>query len=736
MSDARSHSPAPPWEKLSQLLNTAEGLEIARLLAYANLLKETEKGSPQVRDPAPSSLPPGQRGNGQPRPIGPWLPESDGEELVFVREPFKAEDDVWWAPISLRSLLQPKSDNDRQVRVCLVGESAAAGMFYTPHFSPAIALDRHLTGQLGEGNAEVIDLTRSALNAEELVDVAAAALQLKPDYLVLFAGNNWFAGKGWRWEGPVEDKVEYSLSVTRDGVAGIIRTFQERVRRSARQTIQSIVAEADGSGTKLIFLVPAVNPLWERQEPLVWLGDGRSKDWFQQFAIAVDALDAGEFDKALSAGQRLLELDGGICPTSHRIVGKALLGLERHEEAAREFAAELDHANCFDQLCQTVPGTPLHLREAILAEAEKLGLSCVDMSSLFADHTGSPVLWDEMFVDYCHLSPAGMKVAMAPVAAQIVQEQTEAQDQRVTWKELAASDSFETVTPYVDGVARFYSTVYTSHVMSVVSNLDDNAYLVSRFQAAADASADILTSMTEYLKSRNGVLSSYPMLSASAQRIIGLSNSPFLDYAIVRSTAGVDAATVAAIAEVLDRMGSAGQETLTDYQESYKRRLRNSVDLTEPIYLERRGTAVAPLLKFDTEKETRRALPFFRAFWPKSAFTLVTDGEQELQLTITCRLPRIQRERTGQVRVLVNGRPAGELTATHQWSQHTMKIDAVDLQDGFNRLMLDWPPLTDEDDFAIDRAETRFRVSQQPDVFPIFGEVFSCVVRPANGECR
>jgi hypothetical protein len=223
------------------------------------------------------------------------------------------------------------------------------------------------------------------------------------------------------------------------------------------------------------------------------------------------------------------------------------------------------------------------------------------------------------------------------------------------------------------------------------------------------------------------------MLSAAAQRIIGLSNSPFLDYAIVRSTAGVDAGTMEAIAAVLDEYESTGEELLSDYESSYKRRLSRGVDLTEPIYIERRGADVAPLMKFDTEKETRRAVPIYRTNWPQSTFTLAADATEDLSLSLTCRLPRIESERTGEVKVSVNGETIGTIHVTNQWTRHQLTIHQDRLRDGFNRVMLHWPPLSDEDNAAIDRAETRFRVGHTPDIFPVFGEVFSCVVKPTTG---
>ena len=76
-----------------------------------------------------------------PRPasIGVWLPQIINGEQVFVRP----EAPVWGDDWSPRKCLVPKT-TPLPLRICLIGESTAAGFFYAPHLTPAMVLEEQL----------------------------------------------------------------------------------------------------------------------------------------------------------------------------------------------------------------------------------------------------------------------------------------------------------------------------------------------------------------------------------------------------------------------------------------------------------------------------------------------------------------------------------------------------------------------------------------------------------------
>ena len=76
-------------------------------------------------------------------------------------------------------------------RICFFGESVAAGYLYAPHLTPAMVLEEQLRQTSDTHAYEVIDLARTNETLDGLLTTVRRSLQLNPDVLVLFVGNNW-----------------------------------------------------------------------------------------------------------------------------------------------------------------------------------------------------------------------------------------------------------------------------------------------------------------------------------------------------------------------------------------------------------------------------------------------------------------------------------------------------------------------------------------------------------------
>jgi hypothetical protein len=700
-----------PCELLAELLAGPGALEIARLLALSGLMDQAS-GRVAVSTPAPPQKPSAE-------PIGPWIPVLENGERMFVREPYRGTDFVWWKPSFRREAIASRANAGRR-RVCLIGESAAAGMFYTPHYTPAIALSRLLATLTNADAFEVIDLTRNSMNATEVSAIAEAALQLHPDDLVVFAGNNWFAGQGLRWEAPPEERRHYSECMANRGSAGIVATFQQRVRDVADRTLEQLGHTASQGKARLLFVVPAVDLSWERVEPLAWLEGTRSCEWYELHEVAARALEACDWACAERSALAMVELDGGSNPTSQRMLGRAQLALGRRREALCAFEAELDHANAYEMFCQSIPGTPSFLRDHIVSRCRQLAIDCIDLRAVFEAHTGSPLEWQRLFLDYCHMTPEGMNVAMAAAASRLA-----GVDENDVSKRLV-SEAEPNLNARIEGVARFYGALCTAHLMTRLLPPEPDE-LQSKIRAALQRSPEMAEFVRDYLRARNGALVATPMLSASSHRVIAQSNNPFLDYIAVRGVAGVDSAVVTAIGAALDDVGQGGSEALAEYLEYYELRTACGVDLTMPAYIERSG-ALAPYLKYESERETRRALPIYRSLWPSSAFTLVSRGDADVDVEIVCRAPLHDAAESGVARLSIGHQVLAELPIGGRWVRHRVHIAAAMLRRGCNRLVVTWPSLSTDGTCAFDEAQRRYRLAQPPHVFPVFGELFACKV--------
>jgi len=125
----------------------------------------------------------------------------------------------------------------------------------------------------------------------------------------------------------------------------------------------------------------------------------------------------------------------------------------------------------------------------------------------------------------------------------------------------------------------------------------------------------------------------------------------------------------------------------------------------------------------DFEDLSRRAT--FRSPWPESAFCLICDGEQDVEIEMTVRLSA-----PGPVRVAVGDREIGIVDAAERWTRTGLRIERVHLRQGLNRLTLSWPPPTMDGGTALAAAADRLEVGIAADLHPVFGEVFSLLARP------
>ena len=273
-----------------------------------------------------------------PSPIGVWLPQIVNGERVFVRP----EAPVWGDDWSPRKCLVPKTA-PLPLRVCLIGESTAAGFFYAPHLTPAMVLEDQLREITGAGAYEVIDLTKVDLTAaggkHDLVRITVAALQLNPDVFVIFAGNNWltqirpFASSGR------DHFLRFAPAYREAGVRGIMELCERDTLNHYQGVVTNLGYIAATAGIPTILVVPEVNHLdWERGFPVAWLSGERTPQWHGLYRKAMAIAKTGDGSRSNLIGdiaEQMIELDEGTCPISHRLLGDALLPRDESRRRAK-----------------------------------------------------------------------------------------------------------------------------------------------------------------------------------------------------------------------------------------------------------------------------------------------------------------------------------------------------------------------------------------------------------------
>lgn len=706
--------------KLLQTLQAKDesGLEMLRLM-QTYLLGQSET---YEQDTMISNIPSSADYDHGYHAIGTWHPAQDGDEIIFRRK--EQADSVFWES-TLEQISLKKKGFDK--RVCVIGESAAAGMFFTPYITPSKVLDHYLkTDKLYSW--EVLDLTRNCMNAGALVETCKYSLRLEPDYMVIIAGNNWFSDIMIEHNGPLSRRREYAAALEKGGIGEVVQRYKLKVRELSKIIMSEIEKLASESRTEFIFAIPALNYSgWERRIPCNWNSNGTTMKWYEYFKIATESLDNEDYEKALSAGRKMVEIDGGQNSTSNCILKKCFLALGEEELAYKHSILECDNSLLFDEIT-SFPAVPSYVRKEYgCGNSSCPHIHFLDFEKVLGEYYGSRVLGSEVFVDYCHLNPEGFHISMAPIAQLMLQSGKKEDGE---WISLAKHTPVTKVEPMAMAVSYFCAALYNSHLNRSVSDYYDVKKYSAYFQKAIDCDKSIIELMILYVKGRSCDKGLGFSLSKAGQKLFELMNSP-LDFPVAQEAPGVDALTIASICSTLEHNGCDIEKLLGDYLYPYIQLLKDGVDLTEPAYVEWINSHVK--MSMDSENGTRRRLPYYKSWWPSSFFSLVADGEDGLLVELTCRLPLKEPVlNQGNVRVTINGQEVMALDVGTVWCKHQFKIPSRMVKRGFNRISIKWPVIEQNEDFKRTELCKNYWKGLKVDFFPVLGEVHSFTVKRCN----
>lgn len=733
------HNYDAPVNILTKLLTdeAQNGLKIARTLQM--YLKNTTE--PSFEKTIESNIPKGKENTTGFKPIGTWHPVCQNHEIIFMRQ--TQADSIFWES-TRTEIKQKKVPNTK--RVCVIGESAASGMFFTPQFSPTIALDSYLI-QYSDHIWETIDLTRSCMNVGALFDTCHAALQLEPDFLVIIAGNNWFSDVIFEHDAPFSKRQTHIKILEQEGPQGLTHAYRKDLKAHAKNIKGQLEEISRITSSVFIVAVPASNYAdWERRVPISWLTNHKTSKWYELYQEASAALERKSYEESLELGHKMIAIDGGFAPTSNRIVANSLMALERHDEAHSFCVTESDYAIMYDQIT-SFPGTPSFVRKILMNSKDNANLFFIDLETVFIDYLNKKTIGSTLFIDYCHMTPTAFNVAMAPIASLILNshdvsfssaainekntlmtsDKRQERPSSYFWKDLVQKLQTPIIDSFRLAISYFYIALYNCHFNEPVINTPEIADYVKLFQKAVDCNPSILHAMELYIQARGCEFGAGFSLSKAGQSLYELINSP-LDFPVAQSTPGVDALTINALCETLQQNGRNGYELRDKYQAPYIRLLEKGVDLTEPLYIERINSVVR--LAVDSEISTRRKVPFYKSWWPFSHFSLVADTKSDLELKLVCRRSsNISHNTDRKLEIIINGNVFSNIPITEKWCKHTLIICKNQLINGFNRLSIKWPQLEQIDAIEIQKIATRYAMGLNIDVFPVFGEVHSLMVR-------
>ena len=696
----------PWWQALAARLGTPEGLRTARRLQREGFFDQEEPAPFFAASPS-----------GGPQPISIWQPHEIDGTLVFERPDPLAIGDHYAA----RKRIIAQKDSSMR-RICFFGESVAAGYLYAPHLTPAMVLEHHLRAASGGGGYEVIDLARTNETLASLVTTVERAMQLEPDALVLFVGNNWTLLET-PYVSPyvpsVRARQQYGQALREAGVLGPIERAARHVFDAAAAALDRIGEIARAASIPVVLIVPEVNLAdWETRQPPVWLPGDAIARWYRLYDAALDALTQEDWAGAAASAQALIDLDGATCPSSFRLLAKAYTGAGDLAQARAACRAEID-ANQYATLCFLSAPQATQMAQALQRRAAYgHGFSAVDLPQVFAEYIGSPLPGRRLFLDYCHLTVEGMHLAMAAVTADVLRLFGE---DGGSWKTLSRLLPEPHIAPEAEATARFGAALHSAHRLSMVG---DRASLLAYWcRAALNASPGIERAMLDFVAVRTTrcptVLTAAQQRNYASPYRLTLQHGWHYDY--------LDADVIEAVYAVV---GSSARAEIRRMLLAC-RLPPEGVDLAyPPFYLREPLEQFYPAVMAFEDLGQRAT---YRAPWPVSRFCLIEDASRDVELSLTARLPTIEGfapPSEASVRVTVNGTEVGIVAVGARWGKASLRLDRRMLREGINTLSLRWPFPSTPGEAALEAAVDHLEQGREADLHPVFGEVFSLVATP------
>jgi hypothetical protein len=626
----------------------------------------------------------------------------------------------------------PAAKGEGVRRICLFGESAAAGYLYAPHRTPATVLQRQLD-TVEEGAFEVIDLARTNERLHSLATTAERALQLEPDHWVIYTGNNWKlleTPECSPYSPSVAARQAFARVWRSGGAEAVARWAERRWQGRAREAFERLAEITRAAGVEVTLMIPEVNLRdWENRQPPPWLpGDG-SRRWHKLYAQAVAELEEGQPRTALALAREMLRLhsgrDGGGCPTAHRLAARAHLALGQVDEARRAAEAEVASVAyptlAFLGAPQACTAVQTFQREV----AGRYGWKVVDLPQVFRQHLEKqglpPLPGRELFLDYCHLSAEGMEVAIGALVPHLIENPPSVP---------LSSKQRKPLSPWErgggEGTARTGAALHSAH--RLLSTQPTGPLLEHWLRAAVAADPAVHDAFFELAEARTAPVVGAPapaVLTAAQGRNLASPHRLLLQHGWRWNH--LDGEVLRAILKIWRESGEGERaEAIEARLLAYHRpMLERSLDLLAPPYL------WEPLERLFPEVMATEDLPgraTLRSPWPEVSFCRVVEAGEAQTLRLTVRLPAIAGEedrRQGALTVLVEGEAVALLDVGERWSRHTVQLLPA-ATGGLTRLTLRWPPLPAVHglgEVALAVALERLEGGVEAELHPIFGEV-------------
>lgn len=693
-------------DQLARAATAGGAAEIMRMFRFAGLTGDGLMSvAPGTRNGAAKKPTPVIAAGASNR-IGIWERQEVDGVTSFVRAMDTADDWFSWANVQR---IEPKG---AKPRVVLMGESVAKGYLYHPEFTPTMALRTIFKAHFGADEIEVIDLSRTGL-AFEVRELAIAALALEPDVAIVFSGNNLRTAK------PDVLFADLDAVVREQGLAGFRRLTEDALALRVDELVADIASCYSQAKVPLIWMIPEFN-LKDWRTPSTNAphlpGDGNS-EWLSLLDQAHAALRRRDLPKATELASELTQLDQGVCVAGWYILAECsrLSNDLQAENAHLESARDAVHWYASG----SPPATTSRIQQTLRTSASREGNEVLDVPELFREYLNGGIPGRQLFLDYCHMTAEGIRVAMAAAASRVIRllggrlpagKSGDSAD--VPWRALIHQEAAP--SPEVQAEAAFLAAVHNAHwwqPSEVVRHHCEEAIRLAPYIAQV---------MKEFIDSQTRRT---PMLMSSAtERIAGLSLHQLRPYLLRLKLRQLDRPLIEEFGRILATVGmetASSTNRLRCHEHSVS---QGPIDLLDYYYC---SSALPPqevmgALRRRDESVVARESRYFKAYWRESRFLFIAEAGCCVRLRLACRFPNLPE---GTLAISVNGAEAAELVGHSHWQNWDIDVPGEIVLDGVNEVSLRWPLPAFPGTVAL--AEIASDLADQifPEFYCIFGEI-------------
>jgi len=634
--------------------------------------------------------------------IGIWKPDTDKDGRTSHIRTVSGYDASHWADIER---IPPKSS---KLRAVYLGESVARGFFFDPLYNPAMELENLLNkGSEGTGEKfEIVDLARSEMILDPMLDLARASLAMEPDFFVVFGGNNWVAPPRL-WE---ELRLDISEEIRRTkSLQGAGRLIKNWLMQRTKYFIEAIAQAAMENGIPVFLIIPEFNLLdfeTNTAQTAPYLPEnGANANWVQVYESAVAAFENGKYDEAESLAKKLLEIDGGTTSAAFSVLAKCSYSKGLKEEAAKLFQKARDAE--FWNLKHSVPKCLSIIQETMRTESRRYSgeITVIDLPLRFQEMLSGDIPDRRIFFDYCHLTLEGIHVAMSSTAEKILNK---LEDRKTDWRELK---SF-CIQPDPGAITR-------AHLFAAMHNASwgqSEELVAYHCQRAAETDHQVeLATLLSALAGRNVpsfMCSEYSKLVQS-----GDMTSIFrFEYLEVR----MHHIFIDALADMFGKYNAELKKNVYNTRVNEHSVTLRRINLTDTPY--------SILSWIQLEAEHLEKFAFYKAHTRESRFVFVSDKASSVRIKLTFRVPGEFSE-GGSVIVKINGLPVQKIASGQDWKTSVFTVEADCLKKGINNVLVRWPVQNGSGKEKLmklaDMLDAGALAREPVEFYPVFGEIAS-----------